>query len=78
MRHRISLLLGHNPTLYVRLELFSERRRKLEQWRPDRLRSWSSHRQLGRHCGGVVVVPLEQMLEEQEDSEELQFYFISF
>ena len=24
------------------------------------------------------MVPLEQMLEEQEDSEELQFYFISF
>ena len=52
MKHRRSLLLGHNPALSVRLELFSDRRRKLEQWRSGRLRSWSSHRQLGRHCGG--------------------------
>ena len=52
MKHRISLPLGHNTPLSVSLKLFSERRRKLEQWRPGRLRSWSSLRQLGRHCAG--------------------------
>ena len=51
VKHQISLLLGHNPPLSVRLELFSEGRRKLEQWRPGRLRSWSSHKQLRRHYG---------------------------